>query len=416
MLSTFRSLRHRNYRLYFFGQLVSLVGTWMQNAALSWLAYEITHESKWPAFITAAQILPTFLLGPWGGHLADRWPKRPLIFWMQTAFLILALILAWLVLGGTAQPWQLLAVTAATGVVTAIDLPARLSFVMDMVGREDLTNAVALNSVLFNSARIMGPMVAGWLMIQIGPGHCFLVNAASYLAVLWALSCMDISGSPSPRAGARDTSALQSLFEGFRYLGKRRVLIFLILLAGSTALWGWPFLSLLPAIAAQFGSGAHGYSWLVSGVGVGAFISALTLARFGSPALHRAFIAAGVVIVTAATLGLAFSPNILTAVLCAAMIGYGLILFLATSQSVFQLSSEEHNRGRVMAIWAMVLSLAVPLGNLLAGPAADAWGLTPVLAGLGLACGLTPILLLWAIRPWEEVQRSEVESQRSEVG
>jgi MFS family permease len=378
-----------------------LIGTWMQNAALSWLAYEITEESKWPAFITAAQILPTFLLGPWGGHLADRWPKRPLIFWMQTSFLVLALVLAWMVLGGAAQPWQLLAVTAATGIVTAVDLPARLSFVMDMVGREDLTNAVALNSLLFNSARVVGPMIAGPLMIVLGPGQCFLANAASYLAVLFALSCMTISGAPSLHSSAPGNSAVKSLLEGFRYLGKRRKLVFLILLAGSTALWGWPFLSLLPAIAARFGTGPTGMSWLYSGVGVGAFLAALTLARFGSPALSRGFISAGVLIVSVAMVALAFSADIVTSVICSALIGFGLILFLATSQSVFQLNSEEHNRGRVMAIWAMVLSGAVPLGNLLAGPAADAWGLTPVIAGLGLACGLTPILLLWAIRPWQ---------------
>jgi MFS family permease len=402
MLSTFRSLRHRNYLLYFSGQLVSLVGTWMQTTVLSWLAYAITNESKWPALITAAQILPTFLLGPWGGHLADRWPKRPLIFWMQTAFLILALVLAWMVLGGAVQPWQLLAVTAATGLVTAIDLPARLSFVMDMVGREDLTNAVALNSLLFNSARVLGPMLAGQLMISIGPGYCFLLNAASYLAVLLALSFMDISGAPPPRQGGPDTSALTSLLEGFRYRAAKRALFFLILLAGSTALWAWPFLALLPALAVKFGTGEGGYSWLLSGVGVGAFLSALTLARFGSPALNRAFITAGVVIVTGALLGLAWAPDILAAVICSGLIGFGLILFLATSQSVFQLSSAEHNRGRVMAIWAMVLSGAVPLGNLLAGPAADAWGLTPVLAALGLACGLVPILLLWALRPGRE--------------
>jgi MFS family permease len=414
MLSTFRSLRHRNYLLYFSGQLVSLVGTWMQTTVLSWLAYAITHESKWPALITAAQILPTFLLGPWGGHLADRWPKRPLIFWMQTAFLILALVLAWMVLGGAVQPWQLLAVTAATGLVTAIDLPARLSFVMDMVGREDLTNAVALNSLLFNSARVLGPMLAGRLMISVGPGYCFLLNAASYLAVLLALSFMDISGAPPPRQGGPDTPALTSLFEGFRYLAAKRSLFFLILLAGSTALWAWPFLALLPALAVKFGTREEGYSWLLSGevyswllsgVGVGAFLSALTLARFGSPALNRAFITAGVVIVTGALLGLAWAPNILAAVICSGLIGFGLILFLATSQSVFQLSSAEHNRGRVMAIWAMVLSGAVPLGNLLAGPAADAWGLTPVIAGLGLACGLVPILLLWALRPWQQDRR-----------
>src|SRR5207247_6238167 len=321
VLSTFRSLRHRNYRLYFFGQLVSLVGTWMQTTALSWLAFEISGESKWPAFITAAQILPTFLLGPWGGALADRWPKRPLIFWMQTAFLILALVLAWLVLGGAAQPWQLLIVTAATGLVTAIDLPARLSFVMDMVGREDLANAVALNSLLFNSARALGPMRAGWCIIKVGAGECFLANAVSYLAVLLALSCMDISGAP-PRTGRRGGSALEALLEGFRYLATRPALVFLILLAGSTALWGWPFLSLLPALAVRFGSGEEGTGWLFSGVGAGALLSALAIATFGSPARNRAFITAGVVIVTVSLHGLALAPDIFTAVIFSALTGF----------------------------------------------------------------------------------------------
>src|SRR5437773_6715165 len=313
LLSTFRSLRHRNYRLYFFGQLVSLVGTWMQTTALSWLAFEISGESKWPAFITAAQILPTFLLGPWGGALADRWPKRPLIFWMQTAFLILALVLAWLVLGGAAQPWQLLVVTAASGLVTAIDLPARLSFVMDMVGRDDLTNAVALNSLLFNSARAFGSLLAGWFLIQLGPGECFLVNAVSYLAVLLALSKMDISGrSPvlqqvrnsksesgreaSPPELRVSTFDLRVLLDGFRYLAARRILVFLILLAGSTAFWSWPFFSLLPALAVQFGHAALGTVWLYSGVGVGALAAALTVATFGSLNRSWAFITVGVVL------------------------------------------------------------------------------------------------------------------------
>src|SRR6266852_6831494 len=424
MLSTFRSLRHRNYRLYFFGQLISLLGTWMQNTALSWLAYEITGQSKWPAFITAAQILPTFLLGPWGGALADRWPKRPLIFWMQSAFLVLALLLAWLVLHGAVQPWQLLLVTAATGLVTAIDLPARLSFVMDMVGRDDLTNAVALNSLLFNSARAFGSLLAGWLMIRFGAGQCFLANAVSYLFVLLALSKMDISGMPAARASEirRPKSEIQNgagrlsfristldfriLFDGFRYLAARRDLVFLILLAGSTAFWGWPFLSLLPALAVQFGHGAQGTAWLFSGVGVGALAAALTVATFGLPNRSWAFITVGVVLVTTALLGLSLAGDILLAVCFSGLIGFGLILFLATSQSVFQLSSEEHNRGRIMAIWAMVLSGAVPLGNFLAGPAADEWGLSPVLAALGLACGLVPLGLLWILRPWKKENQS----------
>src|SRR5262245_51657036 len=187
--ATFRALRHRNYRLYFFGQLVSLTGSWMQTTALAALAFELTKQSRWPALITAAQILPTFLFGAWGGSLADRWPKRNLLLWTQGALLVLALLLAVLVLIEPV-PWQLLAVTLAAGIVQAIDLPARLAFVMDMVGREDVINAVALNSVLFNCARVVGPAVGVSLLHWLGPAVCFLANALSYVAVLWALAAM----------------------------------------------------------------------------------------------------------------------------------------------------------------------------------------------------------------------------------
>jgi MFS family permease len=399
LAATFRSLRHRNYRLYFFGQLISLVGTWMQTTALMWLVFLLTGKSMWTALITVAQILPTVLLGPWGGALADRWAKRPLIFWTQSAYLVLALLLAVLVLFGSAEPWQLVLVTVATGIVTAVDLPARLSFVMDMVGREDLINAVALNSLLFNVARAVGPMLAVPLMTILGPGQCFLANAASYLAVLWALACMDITGAPrsgNPKRGGEASA----LWEGFRYLAEKPVLIFLILLAGSTALYGWPYQALLPALAHHLGVDKEGYGWMLTGTGAGALAAALTVATFGSPGRNGPFIATGVAIVTAGLLGLSQAGDLFLAVVFSALTGYGLILFLATSQSVFQLSSAEHNRGRVMAIWAMVLSGAVPLGNILAGPAADRWGESVVLAFLGIACGAVAVGLLLILRPW----------------
>jgi len=193
--AAFRALRHRNYRLYFIGQLVSVTGSWMQTTAVTWLAYELTHQSKWPALVMAAQMLPTFFLGAWGGALADRLPKRSVIFATQAAFMALALLLAGLVFGGTIDRWQLLVITAAAGLVQAVDLPARLSFVNDMAGRDDLMNAVALNSLLFNVARLLGPALAGLLLPQLGAGACFLVNGLSYLAVLWALSRMDVVGS-----------------------------------------------------------------------------------------------------------------------------------------------------------------------------------------------------------------------------
>jgi MFS family permease len=393
---TFRSLRHRNYRLYFFGQLVSLTGTWMQQAALTWLAYELTHLSKWPALIATAQILPTFVFGLWGGALADRWPKRSLIFATQAAFLLLALLLAGLVYTGVVQPWQLLVVAVLNGLVQAVDLPARLAFVMDMAGREDLMNAVALNSLLFNSARALGPAVGGLLLLWFRPWACFLANAISYVAVLWALAEMDISGFA--RTVASD-KGFRALLDGFRYLARHRELGFLVLLNGSTALFGWACLPVLPALAQNhLGAASVGYSLMVSGIGVGALIAALTLATIGSMEHRRAFIGAGVAIVCTALVALALANFLTLSFVFCALLGFGLILLLATSQSVIQLGSAEHNRGRVMAIWAMTLSAAVPLGNLIAGPAADAWGEPLVVAMLGAACAVSGLALLTCFR------------------
>jgi MFS family permease len=269
---TFRSLRHRNYRLYFFGQLVSLTGTWMQNAALVWLAFRLTSESKWAALVSAAQILPTFFLGAWGGALADRWPKRSLILVTQSAFLLVALVLAALTFAQIITPWQLFLVTLVNGLVQAIDLPARLAFVMDMAGREDLMNAVALNSLLFNVARVVGPALSGFLMRWLAPEACFFANALSYGAVLWALARMDIAGSVHH---ADRNKGLRALLEGLVYLVRRRELAFLMLLVITTAMCGWPSQSLLPALAQRvLGSDEVGYSWMLSGTGCGALAAA----------------------------------------------------------------------------------------------------------------------------------------------
>jgi MFS family permease len=393
--STFRSLRHRNYRLYFLGQLVSLLGTWMQATALTWLAFELTHENKWTNWITAAQIAPTFFLGLWGGTLADRWAKRSLIIATQSAFLMLALLLVVLTLGRVITPWQLLAVAAANGLVQAIDVPARLAFVMDMTGREDLINAVGLNSVLFNVARALGPALAGFVLYWIEPWACFLCNALSYVAVIWALALMDITGSTD--GGIRNTG-WRALVSGFRFLGRHRELGYLVLLAGSVSFFGWPSQALLPAVADKLGFQHGGYSLLLSGTGVGALASAWAIATFGSAQLRDRLIVTGVAGVSAALVGLSFAGNLMVASACCALLGFGLILFLATSQSVMQLGSGEHNRGVLMGIWAVTLSGAVPLGNLLAGPAADKWGASRVLFWQGVACATVALALLALFR------------------
>jgi MFS family permease len=396
---TFRALRHRNYRLYFFGQLISLTGSWVQTAALMWLAYALTGQSQWPSLVLAAQVLPTFLFGAWAGSLADRWPRRSLIFATQAALLLLAVLLGVQVLAGRVTPWYLLAVSAACGVVNAVDLPARLAFVIDMVGRDDLLNAVALNSLQFNVARAVGPFLGTLVLGWTGPGPCFLLNGLSFVAVLAALACMDLpSGTPfrEPRGPGG------SLLGGFRYLGRHPALVLLLVLSGAMSLFGWPLLTLLPALAdQQLHVSQQGYGGLLSAVGVGALLAALLVASFASLARRYRFLGTGVVLAALSLGGLALTRDPRLAYACCTGFGCGLILFFATSQSVMQLSATDHNRGRVMGIWSMVTSGALPVGSLLAGRAADHWGVPLVVAlqGLGIAVAAVAVLLLGLVLP-----------------
>jgi MFS family permease len=357
-----------------------------------WLAFDLSQQSRWPALVSAGQMLPTFLFGAVGGALVDHWPKRAVLLVTQAALLVAALVLAALVFSGITTPWPLLIVALVNGLIQAVDLPARLAFVVDMVGREDLVNAVALNALLFNVARMLGPALAGMLLLWRGPEWCFLLNGLSYIAVLWALGEMDITGA---KPGAGPSTGLRGLFAGFTYLARQPRLALLVLLAGWVALFGWPFLALLPALAQHtLGWQASGYSLMLSGTGCGALTAALTVATYGSPARSRQFISTGVSVLALALLGLSIARSLPLAAACCAFIGFGLILFLATSQGGVQLGADDLHRGRVMCIWAIVLSGAVPLGNLLAGFAADRWGVALVLAGEGTACAVAVLTLL----------------------
>jgi MFS family permease len=391
----FRSLRHRNYRLYFFGQLISLTGSWVQTTALMWLAYDLTRQSRWPAGIVALHIFPTFLLGPWGGVLADRVSKRWLIFGTQAGFMVSAVMLATLTLTGLVRPWHLVVLATLSGVVNAIDLPARLAFVMDLVGREDLMNAVGLNASLFNAARAVGPALGGLLLAWLSPGVCFLVNSTTYVGVLSGLLLMDVC--EPPRAAAAH-GGLRSVLEGFRYLAGQPRLAALLSLVGVVSFFGWPFQTLLPALARDvLHTGETGYSLLLSGTGLGALTAALSVATFGSLERRRWFIASGVGTAGASLFGLGLGGTLWSATPCCVLIGFGLILCFATSQSVLQLRTEDYHRGRVMGIWSMILCGTQPLGNLIAGFAADHWDERVVLAASGVACVIAAAGMVWTV-------------------
>jgi MFS family permease len=404
---TFRSLKHRNYRLYFLGQIVSFTGTWMQSAALMWLVFDRTADPSWPPLLLVAQVGPTLLLGPVGGMLADRRPKLGLVYATQIAFLVSAVVLTALVATNRYDPWVVLGLLAVNGVIQAVDLPTRLALVPDLVPKPDLINAVSLNSLLFNSARAVGPAAAGlfflladravsagWLVgsrpVVVGAIWCFGLNAISYLAVLAALRRIDLPGGrpgspppPGPRA---------ALLDGARYVCQRPPLAALLVFTGLLSVFGWPTISLFPAytkLALQHAE--KEYSLLVSSLGAGALFGALATATFGTVARRGLFLATGSVLAAGGLAGLTVANSLTAAAASGGLLGFGLILFLSTGQSAMQLSVPDDRRGRVMALWAMTLSASAPVGHLAAGAAVTAFPVREVLAGMAAGAGLVAV-------------------------
>ena len=268
--SALRAFAHRDYRLFFFGQLVSLVGTWMQSVAQAWLVYRLTGSALQLGAIGFAGQIPVFLLAPIGGSLADVRGRRRIILATQSASMLLALALGGLTLAGAVRLWHVFAMAAMLGVVNAFDIPARQSFLAELVGRADLMNAIALNSSMFNAARIVGPALAGLLVAAVGEGWCFVLNGASYLAVLAGLLMM--SPRPGP-AGPGGGSPVERIAEGFRFVAHTRPIRALLLLLGLVSLAGMPYSVLMPVFADRvLGAGARGLGLLMGASGIGALL------------------------------------------------------------------------------------------------------------------------------------------------
>ena len=397
--TTFRSLKHRDYRLYFFGQLVSFIGSWMQSAALMWLVFEQTNDALWPPLMLVATVGPTLLLAPLGGMLADRFPKKKIITLAQCGFLLSSLCLILLLATGYAVPGVLLMVAFANGLIQSVDIPTRLAFVPDLVPKRDLINAVSLNALLFNSARAIGPALAGVVFliadhwpsgppVFIGSLVCFAFNAVSYGGVLAALRRIRAGGEPLPQ-GER-----AGLFAGLGYLREHPRLAALLALTGLLSIFAWPALTLFPAYTKfVLGHAEKEYSLLVSALGCGALVGALTTATYGSIKRRGLLLIVGAALTALALFGLSFSATIRPAAVSAAVLGFGLILFLSTGQSTLQLSVDGPRRGRVLALWAMTLSASAPLGHLIAGFAARVYPLPDVLMVMGAGAGITVLLV-----------------------
>lgn len=389
---TFAALKHYNYRLWFVGQVVSLVGTWMQSTAQGYLIYQITHSPAYLGMVGFVGGAPSLLFTLFGGVIADRLPRRRLLVITQTSMMILAFILATLTFTHTVRPWHIIILAFLLGVANAFDAPARTSFVLELVDRETMTNAIALNSTMFNIATVVGPSVAGLTYAAIGPAWCFTVNGLSFIAVIIALLLMRIKLEAQP---ARRAAALAELGEGIRYVLRNRIILSLIGSVGIVSVFGIGMMNLLPAWATDV---LHGdvttNGWLVSARGFGSLISALMLAYWGTRKLrgrlwtYGAFIMPVMLFVFAWIRWLPFSLVTLLGV------GWGFMMVTNNSQAIVQSLVPDALRGRVMGVYTLVFFGSMPIGSLLAGTVAQ-WIGEPVTVMLGAA-----LLLVLAIAAW----------------
>jgi MFS family permease len=392
----FRSLRVRNYRLYASGQLISLTGTWMQRVAQDWLVLELTNSGTALGVVTALQFGPSLLLGPWGGVLADRLDKRKMLLATQSAMALVALVLGLLDVAGIVQYWHVLALATALGLITAIDTPVRQSFVIEMVGRDELTNAVAINSTIFNSGRILGPAVAGLLISAVGTGWAFIANAASSIAVLIALALMRPDELfPSPQI----ERARGQLREGLRYVLGRRDLILTMLLIFVFGTFGLNFAITCALMAKQvFHRGASGYGLLSTALAVGAFCGAvLATRRTKRPTVLFLLVTAAAFSVGEIASGL--MPTFAWTAVALVPTGLAMLAVTTAANSHIQLGVAPTMRGRVMALYLVCFMGGTPLGapmiGWLAGVAGPRWGLI----GGGLVCLLSVAALgVWVAR------------------
>jgi len=370
------AFRHRNYRIFFAGQAVSLVGTWMQQVAQAWLVLELTGDPIWLGIVAAAQFIPVMILGLFAGVAADALPKRQTLVATQVVMMTLAAVLAILTITAVVEVWMILVLAVLLGCANAVDMPVRQAFGIELVGREDVGNAVGLNSAMFNGSRIIGPALAGLTIAAFGVAVAFAINALSFLAVIVALLMLDESRLRTPPRIARPGSAsavMENLVEGLGYVRHTPLVLLAVLVVGGVATFGMNFSVLIPAFAADdLDSGAAGYGFLMAASGVGSLVAALALAYRGKPRNSR--IATGAIILGIASIAMAGLTSYWTAVILMALIGYGGISMAATANATIQLAVPDDLRGRVMSVYTTIFASSAPVGGLLMGAIASSLG------------------------------------------
>ncbi|PYL53770.1 MAG: MFS transporter [Verrucomicrobia bacterium] len=393
---TFRALRHRNYRLFFWGQLVSLIGTWMQQTAMMWFVYDRTNSKLLLGVVAAVGSAPMVFSSVWGGSLADLYPKRSILVLTQSAQMLCAFLLAAGVWLGFATPAFIMVVAAFNGTAMGFDMPARQAFTVEMTSREDLLNAISLNSSIVNGARVVGPSVAGLMIGAVGVAMCFFLNGLSFVAVIAGFLMMRLPRFQKP---AHAVSAGEHAWNGVLYsITHQRVRTILSLFL-AVGVFGWSYAVLMPAFARDvLGRGANGYGVLMSASGTGAFVGALMVATYGHLFTPRKLALGGVWLFSAAMLAFSFTKTFSLALLFLFAAGFGMLLFFSTSNTLLQTIVPDEMRGRVMGVWSLVFGAMIPLGSLEAGAVAH-WLGTAFALGFGaIICAVSALVTLYVIR------------------
>ncbi|MBI5481483.1 MAG: MFS transporter [Deltaproteobacteria bacterium] len=402
---TFAALRHRNYRLFFAGQLVSLVGTWMQSVAQGWLVYQLTGSALALGLVSAAGQAPVLVLALLGGAVADRVAKRPLLLFTQSALGCFALLLGALTALDLVRPWHVALIAALSGVANAFDLPTRQAFVTEMVGEDDLLNAIALNSAIFHGARIIGPTVAGLMVASVGLSACFLVNGASFLAVIAALVAMRLPPRARPPA---DGSLWRNLVAGVRYAARTPHVAAILLLVATFGVFGLPYAVLLPVYARDIlGVGPQGLGMLFAASGTGALAGSLALATFSRTRRRALLLLVGLGAFAVAIGGFGWSQRFGLALGFLVVSGASAITFMASCNTLLQTTVPEELRGRMMGMYSFVFLGLAPFGALQAGSVAHAFGAPVAILVGAVVCVVAVVLVVGFVptlrRPQDEL-------------
>jgi len=382
--ATLRALQYRNFQLFFSGQLISLIGTWMQNVAQAWLVYRMTGSSVLLGAVGFAGQIPAFLFSPVAGIVADRYRRHRVVIATQTSAMLLAFVLAAVVLSGVVQIWHIFVLAALLGVVNAFDIPARQSFMVEMVGRNDLMNAIALNSSMFNASRVVGPAIAGILVASIGEGWCFFANAVSYIAVIVGLLMMKL---PQEQREKPEGSPLSHVIEGFRWVIHQTPVHAILMLLGVVSLTGMPYSVLMPIFADRIlHGGAKALGTLMGATGIGALSGALIMASRSTLRGLGSWVAISATSFGACLIAFAFSRLYWLSIVLLVPVGFAMMIEMGSSNTLIQSMVPDRLRGRVMSVYSMMFMGMAPIGSLLAGAAADRLGAPWTVAAGGIVC------------------------------